>query len=284
VSRRQLRLLGVDIDLSWSDPVLRVVGEDLYADADVGAVGGTGLHLRRSANGYVLDVEGDSAPERGTLGELFQDAEMEITEVILDHLRHRYLPLHAAAVGRRDRGLLAIGAHDAGKTSLACSLARSGFALLSDEIAPVRPADLTVFPFPRDLILHDGTCRNLTGLPPSPEFKCFPGYRYLPPTAVSAGPSPTAVPVGALLFPQRGEGLPVELSTIGPAASAQILLEQSFDLAGVGGAQAIDCAARLAQLPAARITFADAADAVGPVWRWWEEATERSEVESGVVR
>ena len=92
---------------------------------------------------------------------------MEITEAALERL-----PLHAAAVVRHGAGLV-IGAHDAGKTSLACALARSGATLLSDDIAPLRPSDLTVFPFPRDLILLEGTRRTLGGLPPSPGFKCL---------------------------------------------------------------------------------------------------------------
>ena len=224
------------------------------------------FNLLRTPAGYVVDVAGQSSPARHTLSELFQDAEMEITEAALERLRQRYLPLHAAAVARHGAGLLVIGAHDAGKTSLACALARSGATLLSDDMAPVRPSDLTVFPFPRDLILHEGTRRTLGGLPPSPGFKCFGGYRYLPPTTVSTG-LPRAVPVCGLLFPRRAEGVRVVLSSkVGPAESARCLLEQGFDLEGVGGVQAIDCAARLARLPAARVSFDDA---VEPVWRWF---------------
>ncbi|MFP6591160.1 MAG: hypothetical protein VCE12_11635, partial [Candidatus Latescibacterota bacterium] len=71
-------------------------------------------------------------------------------------------------------------------------------------------------------------------------------------------------------FPRRAEGVRVVLSSkVGPAESARCLLEQCFDLEGVGGVQAIDCAARLARLPAARVSFDDAADAVEPVWRWF---------------
>jgi hypothetical protein len=285
--RRQLRLVDVDIDLSWSDPGLQIVGESLYADAPPGQLGGVPINLRRTLGGYVVEVAAQSATERHTLSELFQDAEMEITEVALERLRHRYLPLHAAVVERAGAGLLLVGAHDAGKTSLACALARCGATLLSDDVAPVRPADLTVFPFPRDLILHEGTRRALGGLPPSPGFKCFEGYRYLPPTTVSTGPPPRAVPVCGLLFPHRAEGVPAVLSwPVGSAASARCLLEQCFDLEGVGGVQAIDCAARLARLPAARVGFGDAADAVEPVWRWWGSVRRQvaSEVEAGVVR
>ena len=216
-SRRQLRL---DNDLSWSDAGLRIVGENLTSTHPLANLEGYVFNLLRTPAGYVVDVAGQSSPARHTLSELFQDAEMEITEAALERLRQRYLPLHAAAVARHGAGLLVIGAHDAGKTSLACALARSGATLLSDDIAPLRPSDLTVFPFPRDLILLEGTRRTLGGLPPSPGFKCFGGYRYLPPTTVSTG-LPRAVPVCGLLFPRRAEGVRVVLSSkVGPSESA----------------------------------------------------------------
>ena len=275
---RQLRLVDVDIDLSWNDPDLRAVAESLFADAPVGDKGGIGLSLHRTRAGYALMGAGLEAPKRQTFGELFQDAEMAITEAALDSLRHRYLTVHAAVVAHQGAGLLLIGGHDAGKTSLGCALARSGASLLSDEVGPVRPADLSVLPFPRDLILHAGTSQSLGGLPPAPGFKCFDGYRYLPPSAVSGGPN-AAVPVRGLLFPARAAGARPALSHQNQARSAMILLEQCFDLEGLGGQPAIDCASRLVQLPAATVRFSSATDVLELVWRWWE-----SEVESRVVR
>ncbi len=216
-SRRQLRL--VDIDLSWSDAGLRIVGENLTSTHPLANLEGYVFNLLRTPAGYVVDVAGQSSPARHTLSELFQDAEMEITEAALERLRQRYLPLHAAAVARHGAGLLVIGAHDAGKTSLACALARSGATLLSDDIAPLRPSDLTVFPFPRDLILLEGTRRTLGGLPPSPGFKCLG-------ISLSATDHREHRPAArgsrmCLLFPRRAEGVRVVLlSKVGPAESA----------------------------------------------------------------
>ena len=44
---------------------------------------GVRLNLLRTPAGYVVDVAGQSSPARHTLSELFQDAEMEITEAAL---------------------------------------------------------------------------------------------------------------------------------------------------------------------------------------------------------
>ncbi len=278
---RLLRLVDVDIELSW-DADLQAVGESLFVDAPMGNPGGHHLELRRTADGYLLESAGVAGPGCRTLGEVFQEAEMTITEAALDSLRHRYLPVHGAVVAHQGVGLLIIGAHDAGKTSLGCALARSGASLLSDEIAPVEPVDLVVSPFPRDLILHAGTCRSLGRLQPSPGFKCFDGYRYLPPSAVSAGPPPAAVAVGGLLFPAREPGARPALHPQNPAHSARVLLEQCFDLEGLGGERAIDCVSRLVQLPAAAVAFNSAMDVLELVWRWWEQQVD-SEVEVGAV-
>ncbi|MDA0334413.1 MAG: hypothetical protein O2782_04535 [bacterium] len=278
---RRFRLVDVDIELFW-DADLQAVGENLFADAPMGNPGGHCLVLRRTADGYLVDSAGVAGPACRTPGEVFQDAEMTITEVALDSLRHRYLPVHGAAVAHQGVALLIIGAHDAGKTSLGCALACSGASLLSDEVAPVDPVDLIVSPFPRDLILHEGTCRSLGRLPPSPGFKCFDGYRYLPPSAVGTGPPPAAVPVGGLLFPVRESGAQPVLRPQNPARSAQVLLQQFFDLEGLGGERAIDCVSRLVQLPAAAVAFSSAMDVVELVWRWRQEQVD-SEVQVGVV-
>jgi hypothetical protein len=88
---------------------LRIAGENPYVDALPGEHRGLRLNLLRTPAGYVVAVAGQSCPARHTLSELFQDAEMEITEAALARLRQRYLPLHAAAVARRGAGLLVIG-------------------------------------------------------------------------------------------------------------------------------------------------------------------------------
>lgn len=65
--------------------------------------------------------------------------------------------LHAGAVSARDVTLLFPGGPGAGKTSLTLGLLLKGWALLSDEVAPVSPEGARILPFPRALwIKPDG--------------------------------------------------------------------------------------------------------------------------------
>jgi hypothetical protein len=258
---RQRLIVDVPIELGWNDEELRVVGESLYSTAcsEAGAsmpggIAPTRFDLERTPAGFVLRVDGIAGDVHRSLRELFQDAEIEITERALDQLRHRYLPLHAAAIAFDGLGLLVFGGHDAGKTSLACMLATSRAALLSDEVAPLRTEDLTVYPFPRDLILHYGKLSAWPEPPTAPAFKTFQGYRYVQPEQVGSGPAPCAVRVAGLLFPERVAGASPSLDPASPALIGRKVLEQCFDLEGIGGARAIDSAARMAQLPACALT------------------------------
>jgi hypothetical protein len=61
------------------------------------------------------------------------------------------VPLHAAALGRRGRGVLLAGPSGAGKTTLAVALAEAGWALASDDVAPIDAATGLVRPFPKPL-------------------------------------------------------------------------------------------------------------------------------------
>lgn len=269
-----MRLVDVDLELTWSQPRLGALARTLFSDAPVGGSGGKRFDLRCCGQRFQLHTSTGVAPLRQDLGGLFQDAEVALTEAALDELRHRFLPVHAAVVARRGAGVLIIGEHDAGKTSLACALAQAGATLLSDEVGPVDPATLTVAPFPRDVIIHSGKQNALTSLPPSPGFKCFAGYRYLPPSRVARLGHPEAscsVPVRGLLFPRRTDSARSALCEQSPAESARRLLQQSFDLAGLGGAQVLNCVQRLAQLPTAQVTFHSADQVVGQVETWWEQ-------------
>ena len=257
-SRRQLRLVDVDIDLSWSDAGLRIVGENLYVDAPPGEPGGVRLNLLRTPAGYVVDVAGQSSPARHTLSELFQDAEMEITEAALERLRQRYLPLHAAAVARHGAGLLVIGAHDAGKTSLACALARSGAPLGSDCI----PLSARSHPARRHAP-NSGRAAAVSRV------QVFWGIPLSATDQREHRPAARGSRMWPVVSPQsRGRtGCPVAKGRAGGVGtmSPRTVLRPGRCRRGAGH----DCAARLARLPAARVSFDDAADAVEPVWRWF---------------
>lgn len=266
--RRGFRLVDVDIVVGWDDPCLTAVAADLYPDAPAWRPGPGALHvtLALREGRFVAAIDGAPLPARSTLGELFQDAEWSIADAALGRLRHRYLPIHAAAVSLDGSALLLVGEPEAGKTSLAAALARSGADLLSDEVALVAPDGRTVHPFLRDLIVHAGTERGLGRLPPSPGYKCFPGYRHVPPSAIARRRVAPA-PVAALVFPRRAADADVSQRALGPAEAARRVLRECFDLGGLGP-RSVDCVARLAAQPAVELVFADAAPAAVRVRQW----------------
>jgi hypothetical protein len=286
VRRRRFRLLDVVVEVSWRDDDLGAVATALFADAPSTA---DAPHLSIHLDGQHGNRWSDEARGGRRRAPLFQAVERQITEEVLRRGRASWWLLHAGAVAIGDRAWLVVGEPDAGKTSLTCALARAGGAPFSDEVAPVSPADLRVHPFPRDLILHEGTRRGLPGLPPSPGFACFDGYRYLPPSLVGGAATGGPVAAGGLLFPCRQAGSGPRVTPVGAAEAARKLLEQCFDMQGVGGERAVDCAARLAALPAARVDFDLAADAVPAIAGWWQRgagtrAQTASEIEAAVVR
>ncbi len=89
-------------------------------------------------------------------GDPLAEAHRLLLESTLARTRE-YLVLHAGAVGRGGRALLVLGESWAGKTTLVEALAGLGFALLSDDYAPLRVSDLRVAPFPRALGRRAGT-------------------------------------------------------------------------------------------------------------------------------
>jgi len=72
--------------------------------------------------------------------------------------------LHAGAVAAGGRALLILGESWAGKTSLVEVFLQRGFALLSDDYAPVQISDLRIVPFPRALGRRAGA--PAAGAPP----------------------------------------------------------------------------------------------------------------------
>ena len=71
----------------------------------------------------------------------------------VQHHRQDLFFLHAAALVRDGRAVLLIAESGGGKSTTTWAALHHGFALLSDELAPVDPDSLVVEPFPRAICL-----------------------------------------------------------------------------------------------------------------------------------
>ena len=75
----------------------------------------------------------------------------------------RLLCIHGAALARNGRGLVVAGPSGQGKSTLCLALARVGFRVLSDEVAPIERQSARLHAFPMPVGCRSGT-RSLLGL------------------------------------------------------------------------------------------------------------------------
>lgn len=68
-----------------------------------------------------------------------------------------HLLFHAAALSRRDKGVILAADSGCGKTTLTLALVRQGFKFLSDDVAVLGLNDGELAPYPRSLLVREGT-------------------------------------------------------------------------------------------------------------------------------
>lgn len=168
-----------------------------YAAMQVGA---KPFHLRyqvdRRAQEYIAHRD-DAVLTASGLGELVFNIEKDIT-LALQRLRTDLYFIHAGVVLSKRGAVLIIGASGAGKSTLTWGLVQSGYGYLSDELAPVEPQSLRVFPYPHALCLKRE--------PPPPYTLPATTLRtdetlHIPVAAFAAQPA-VASAIGAIVFVQ----------------------------------------------------------------------------------
>jgi hypothetical protein len=90
------------------------------------------------AGWHATTGSGDTFTIRGDANRAVTAIEFRAVRALLEEAPD-VLTFHAALVARDSRGLLILGPNEAGKSTLACQLWRSGFALLGDDVALVDP-------------------------------------------------------------------------------------------------------------------------------------------------
>jgi hypothetical protein len=143
------------------------------------------------------------------------------------HRRQDLLFLHAAALRRDGRAVLLLAESGGGKSTASWALVHHGFALMSDELAPVRVEDGTVLPHPRAVCLKT----RPPGPWPLPEgtIRTAGGY-HVPPELLPLPPADGPAPVAALLFvSHRTDDSEPRLTAIAPAEGAVRLYAHSLN-------------------------------------------------------
>lgn len=147
------------------------------------------------------------------------------------------IALHASVIERNGFYLAVSGPSKAGKTTLLMELLLRGWRLVSDDLAPIDPAEGTALPFPNPVHVRDADrwMRFAWDVPawlPPPA-----GSALIPPTAVALGPPRPYRPDG-LLFIRWDPDRPGSLHALTPAEAAARCVENlqaDLDVATVLG-------------------------------------------------
>ena len=254
-------------DLCGEGAELQSFARRLYSSAGVHPIKSVPpirYHLSKSRQRYVLSCGGEEVCRSSNIASFFQKAEWALTKAAMIGL-DRYFQVHAGAVASADgRARLIVGPPDSGKTSLVLAFAQAGEQILSDEIALIRDREFTITPFPRDLVVHDGTCRAFTRMleaADEPPWKTFERYRFIAPAELGSSPHDDT-PISQLVFPSRRPGKGMAVESVGQAGAAELLLEQAFNLSG-WGARGVELTAKLVErCSACVVRFDDARTAI----------------------
>jgi hypothetical protein len=196
----------------------------------------------RSARGYdILTSAGDTASVDDVAGLLFH-LDKHLT-IALQRLRSDLFFVHAAVVGMGGRAAVLAAPPGTGKSTLTLALQESGFAYLSDELAPIDMRTMTVYPYSHALCLKSR--------PPAP-YRLPPGtfdagQRLHVPVEMLSGPTvKEPIPVAAVGFIQRVNAPPPALAWISSARAATRLMASVLNpLAHQGGG--LDAALSISQ-------------------------------------
>ena len=158
----------------------------------------------RGADGFSLARRGQPATAVPDMGRLVFHLEKDVT-VALQERRPDLLFLHAAALEHHGKAYLLAGESGNGKSQTAWGLLHHGFRYLSDELSPVDPHSLCVFPYPHALCLKR---RPPPAYPlPTADVLDLGATIHVPLQALPAAAAPGPCELGAVLFVRYCEGL-----------------------------------------------------------------------------
>ncbi len=206
--------------------------------------------VRQDSRYFLNDGDGHTR-EWNDDGALLYDLEKTLT-IDLQRLRQDLLFIHSGVVARDGRGLLLVAASGTGKSTTTLALRALGFDYLSDELAPIDLNTGQVLPYPHALCLKR-IPPGQSGYPPGglQTSRTF----HLPAELLTGGRRPTAVPIAALVFLERGaEGAacrPITAAEAGARLYSEVLNALAHPAHGLDAVLSVT-----ARIPAFRVTMA----------------------------
>lgn len=165
--------------------------------------------------------------------------------------------LHASAVEHAGVAVLLPGMQDAGKTTLAAGLTRSGLRYLTDEVVVLDPTSLIVRPFAKPFSVDPGSWEVLADLRPSGD-DAFSRVQWQVPAHAFGDdavgpPSPPAL----VVFPRYELEAVTALAPVAPADALMELARNCLNLLDHGAAGLTALSEVVLRCPSYRLTMGD---------------------------
>lgn len=214
---------------------------------------------RREEGGGWLVRRGDGEMACDDLASVVTSVEFALTEALLRACADQ-VQLHASGAVVRGRAVLAAGASDIGKSSLAAAWSAAGHQVLGDDVVFLDAAG-RARPFKRLFKVVPAVLREVGLTPtPHPAGSDADEAAWYDPARGAGWAAPAGV--GWLVFPDYQAGAATTMERVTAAGSLERLLE-SVVISGLDRSRSFEALARLAEAtPAYRITFGSARDAV----------------------
>lgn len=153
---------------------------------------------------------------------------------------HQFLALHSAVVEKHGKGVMLAATSGSGKSTLTAELIFRGWRLLSDEIALIDGAPMSLTPFPRPVSLKNDSIAIIRRRHPEaiigPEArdtqKGTVAHLMAPDESVDRAVE-TAVPA-KIVFPKWGPDAALRVVPVGQGQAAMRLIDQSFNYPVLG--------------------------------------------------
>ena len=155
---------------------------------------------------------------------------------------HDHLILHAAVVERHGVAAVLPAPPGSGKSTLCAALVSSGWRLLSDELAMIRPADGMLVPLPRPISLKNASIDVLRGFDPGavisrPVTNTAKGtVAHVKAPADSIRRAAEVARPAWIVFPKYSAGAATTLEPIAQARAFMQVAENGFNYSVLGGA------------------------------------------------